>query len=309
MLIRIIPTNSIGAILAYWLKCTCSCQSRVVALAQKGALFLFDLGYFKITALARITAAGAYFFSRLNHQATIVEAGADGSPRLDLTRWLTTVTDHILEKQVCIGATEVGPARLIAVRMPEAIVNKRRRIAKKNAKKKGYTSSKAHLQLLAWNLFITNVPCTIWKTDTVRKAYPLRWQIELIVKSWKSYCHLASITTTKVETTLGSLYGRMLLILINYALYPQIRPNLWLKKKRELSLRKLVRHFQALAESWMQAMFQSELDLYRFLKRACATAERLTVKASRNRRPTAQTLRESLGQQHEPLEIGVAINT
>src|SRR5262245_41779277 len=29
MSIRIIPTNSIRTILAYWLKCTCSCQSRV----------------------------------------------------------------------------------------------------------------------------------------------------------------------------------------------------------------------------------------------------------------------------------------
>src|SRR5262249_53910881 len=29
MSIRIIPTNSIRTILAYWLKCTCCCQSRV----------------------------------------------------------------------------------------------------------------------------------------------------------------------------------------------------------------------------------------------------------------------------------------
>src|SRR5262245_42408330 len=29
MPIQIIPTNSIRTILAYWLKCTCSCQSRV----------------------------------------------------------------------------------------------------------------------------------------------------------------------------------------------------------------------------------------------------------------------------------------
>ena len=28
MAIRIIPTNSIRTILAYWLKCTCCCQSR-----------------------------------------------------------------------------------------------------------------------------------------------------------------------------------------------------------------------------------------------------------------------------------------
>src|SRR5262249_44372087 len=31
MSIRIIPTNSIRTILAYWLKCTCCCQSRVEA--------------------------------------------------------------------------------------------------------------------------------------------------------------------------------------------------------------------------------------------------------------------------------------
>ena len=100
----------------------------------------------------------------------------------------------------------------------------------------------------------------------------------------------------------------MLLILINYALCPQIRYNLWLKKHRELSLLKLVRHFQALADSWMKVIFQSELELHRFLKRACATAERLTAKASRVRRTSAQTLRECVEQQHELVEFAVAIN-
>ena len=133
--------------------------------------------------------------------------------------------------------------------MPEVIVNERRRIARKNAKKKGDTPSQAHLTLLAWNLFITNVPPTIWKTATIVHVYPLRWQIELIFKSWKSALHLASLTTKKEDSTLCYLYGRMLLILFNYALCPQIRATLWLKHKRELSLLKLVRHFQALAAS------------------------------------------------------------
>jgi hypothetical protein len=280
----------------------------VLALAYTGVLFIFDLGYFKIKAFAYIAATGAYFLSRLNHQTHIFEVVNDGWQHIDLVHLLKTVKVHIMEKQIFIGATELVPSRLIAVRMPEAIVTERRRIAKKKAKKKGYTPSQAHLHLLSWNLFITNVPCTIWKTETVGKAYPIRWQIELIFKSWKSYCHLASINTRKVNTTLCYLYGRMLLILINYALCPQIRHILWLKKKRELSLLKLVRHFQALAESWMKAIFQSELDLHRFLKCACATAERLTAKASRKRRTTAQTLRESLRQQHEPIEFAVAIN-
>ena len=148
---------------------------KVVALAHTGVLFIFDLGDFKIQALAHIAARGAYFLSRLNHQAHLFDAAPARVQYLDLTRLLKTVTGNIMETQVFMGATELGPSRLIAVRMPEAIVNERRRSAKKNAKKKGYTPSKAHLHLLSWNLFITNVPQTIWQTDPVRKAYPIRW--------------------------------------------------------------------------------------------------------------------------------------
>jgi len=152
----------------------------VVELAHTGALFILDLGYFKVKALARMAAAGAYFLSRLNHQTTILTSRAGRFHPLDLAGFLQTVEGNLVEQPIAIGVQERVSARLIAVRMPDAIVNERRRIAKKNAKKKGYTASKAHLALLAWNLFITNVPQTIWKTDTVRKAYPLRWQIELI---------------------------------------------------------------------------------------------------------------------------------
>jgi DNA invertase Pin-like site-specific DNA recombinase len=40
MPIWIIPTNSIRTILAYWLKCTCSCQSRVQELQLLGGGFI-----------------------------------------------------------------------------------------------------------------------------------------------------------------------------------------------------------------------------------------------------------------------------
>ena len=280
----------------------------VVALAQQGVLFVFDLGSFKLKAFARIVEAGAYFLSRLNHQTTIFDADTGGLQPLALAAFLHTVESNRTEKAIFLGAKERVASRLVAYRLPEPIVNARRRIAKKNAKKKGYTPSQAHLALLAWNLFITNVPRAIWKTETVGKVYPIRWQVELIFKSWKSYLHLASIKTKKAAPTLCSLYGRMLLILLNYALCPQLRHTLWLKKKRELSLLKLVRHFQALADRWMQAIFQSELALRRFLTRACATAERLAAKASRKRRTTAQILRASLGQQHESVEFAAVVN-
>jgi Transposase DDE domain len=279
----------------------------VVALAQRGALFLFDLGYFKLAAFAQIVAAQAYFLSRLNHQTTLLEAVGGRVRVVELARVLATESRPLLEKAVFLGARERVAARLIAARMPEAVVNERRRQARKTAKKRGYTPSQAHLTLLAWNLFITNVPGTVWTPETVCKAYPLRWQVELIFKSWKSYLQLATLPTKTATPTLCYLYGRLLLILLNYALCPSLRAALWAQKRRELSVLKLVRHFQAVADQWLQRLFQSPLALRRFLHQVCATAQRLVAKASRKRRTSAQLLRESLQTQNDFIEFTTAL--
>jgi hypothetical protein len=100
----------------------------------------------------------------------------------------------------------------------------------------------------------------------------------------------------------------MLLILLNDALCPQIRAALWAKKQREVSVLKLVRHFQAFADRWMQAMVQSAFEVRRFLQQVCATAERLVAKALRKRRTTAQLLRESLQNQREAIVFMEAVN-
>ena len=101
----------------------------------------------------------------------------------------------------------------------------------------------------------------------------------------------------------------MLLILLNYALCPQMRATLWLKKQRELSLLKLVRHFQALAAGWMQAIFQSEFELHRFLQRACATAERLAAKASTQKTDNrANTAREFAPTHANPARLRKLVN-
>ena len=97
-------------------------------------------------------------------------------------------------------------------------------------------------------------------------------------------------------------------MLLNYMLCPQIRAALWEKQQRELSVLKLIRHLQAFAERWMQAIFQSEFAWRRFLPQVCATAERLVGKASRKRRTTAQILRESLQNQGEAVVFMEVVN-
>jgi hypothetical protein len=150
-----------------------------VKLAHRGALFLFDLGYFKVQALALIARADAYFLTRLNHHTALYEAVGGRLQRVELAHVLKREPGPVLEKALFLGARERVAVRLIAARVPEAVVNARRRKARANAKKRGYTPSQAHLALMAWNLFITNVPGTVWIPVTVCKAYALRWQVEI----------------------------------------------------------------------------------------------------------------------------------
>jgi DDE family transposase len=278
----------------------------VVGLAQAHSLFLFDLGYFKLAAFATIVAAHAYFLSRLNHQTTLREVVGGRQQALNLASCLARETQPVIEKTVVLGAYERVPARLIAIRMPEDIVNERRRQAYVVAKKRGYTPSQAYLTLLAWNLFVTNVPATIWSASTAGIAYSLRWQVELVFRGWKSGLHVATLTTTTKYSTLCYLYGRMLLILLTSALSSPLRVTVW-QQHRELSLFKLVRHCQANADYWLQRLFQPPLQLLAFLTRLCVTAERLVRKAVRKRLTSAQHFRDSLGAQIDFFEPTLAL--
>src|SRR5262245_7680829 len=279
----------------------------VVRLAQRGALFLFDLGYFKVSALAQIAAAEAYFLTRLNHQTALYEAVNGRLQRVELARRLQRVPGPVWENPVYLGAHEPVAVRLLAARVPEAVVNERRRQARAKAKKRGYTPSQAHLTLLAWNLFITNVPSTIWTPATVCKAYSLRWQAELVFKSWKSDLHLATIPTKTQAPTFCYLYGRLLLIVLAYALCPALRTALWTHQRRELSFLKLIRCLQAVADSWLQQLFTTTAGLRTFLQQVCLMAARLVSKASRTRRTSAQRLRESLATQNDFIALTIKL--
>jgi len=278
-----------------------------VELAHPHSLFLFDLGSFKLAACAQITAARAYFLSRRTQQATL-EAVVEGRGQpLDLPRCRAQDSRPRVEKSVLVGARARVAARLSAVRMPEALVNERRRHAHAIAKKCGSTPSQAYLTLLAWHLFITNVPASVWPPQTGAIVYPLRWQVELVFKAWKSHLPLAPLTPTTKNSTLCSRYARLLLIVVTFALGAPVRATVGQTQQREVSLIKLVRHCQAGADQWLRGLFQSPPQLTTFLAQACAAAERLVRKAVRTRRTSAQRLRDSLGPQVDFFEPALAL--
>jgi hypothetical protein len=53
------------------------------------------------------------------------------------------------------------------------------------------------------------------------KVAPMRWPVARIFQSWKRALPVASLKTTKEAPTVCSLYGRMRLMLLQYARCPR----------------------------------------------------------------------------------------
>jgi len=131
--------------------------------------------------------------------------------------------------------------------------------------------------------------------------------IELVCKSWKSDLPLATLPTKTETPTLCYLYGRLLLLVLAYALCPALRTALWTRQHRELSFRKFVRYLPALADRWLQTLFESTATLRHLLAQICVSAQRVIAKASRTRRTSAPRLPESLETQNDVLELTIKL--
>ena len=64
------------------------------------------------------------------------------------------------------------------------------------------------------NVWVTNVPITTLDAKSIFEAYRLRWQVELIFKSWKSHYKIHSFKKMKKERFECYLYASLLLIIL-----------------------------------------------------------------------------------------------
>ncbi len=156
---------------------------------QAGNLLVFDLGYFDLNRLCAVDAAQAKFISRLQHGTDTFDR--NGQP-LDLLAHLRQQPTGLVDQVILLGATARLCCRLVAVRVPPEVANRRRQQARQKAAKKGRGEPKEqYLELLGWSLFVTNC----WEEQLPWKAvvvlYRARWQIELLFKLWKSHNRLA----------------------------------------------------------------------------------------------------------------------
>jgi hypothetical protein len=156
--------------------------------AAPGTLLVYDLGYFNLERFAALDGQQAKFISRLQPGTTVRDS--EGAA-LNLVSYLRQQPASLVDRLIQLGSKERLPCRLIAIRVPEEVANRRRQQAREKARDHGRTVSKEYLELLGWTLFVTNCLASELTWKAVVALYRARWQIELLFKLWKSFNGLA----------------------------------------------------------------------------------------------------------------------
>lgn len=210
-----------------------------------GALHLADLGYFSLERLAAEGAQGSYWLRRLPVQIAVFDANGR---RWELPRLLEAESEsqgsNALDLEVSLGIEKRLGCRLLAVRVPQAVADERRRKLHAEARHKGQAVSQARLALADWTILVTNCPVELLSLEEALVLARVRWQIELLFKLWKSHGQLDHSRSAKPLRILTEIYAKLLGLLIQHWL---LLVSCWSRPERSLvKAASTVRHNVAL---------------------------------------------------------------
>lgn len=216
----------------------------ILDIARTGDLVLRDLGYAVLEVFEKLQRKGVYFLSRWQPSTLILDPQNGGS--LNLLAKLRSLGQW--DAMVWLGKDKKLPVRLVAVPVPESVAAERRRKLQANRDRR-LRPSKQRLALLGWDIFITNVPSSLWAPAVLPAVYAMRWRIEILFKAWKSHFRFEALTAGSAEQVQVLIYGRLLWICLFHLsfLNPQIQTS-------TLSVIKLAAWSQNFLLPWLLAM-------------------------------------------------------
>jgi Transposase DDE domain len=188
-------------------------------LISKGDLHIRDLGYITPTYLKDIIDKKAYFLNRLPSQINVYSLEKELINWSEVHHKLKKSKDNTLDIDVLIYEKDLLKCRLLIEPVSDQEYRKRLERAKQLAKSQGTSVSEKHKIKCRYNTFITNIDRSILPIEKIRKSYYIRWQIELIFKTWKSFFEINKVKRVKKERLECQLLAKLLWILLNWKLF------------------------------------------------------------------------------------------
>lgn len=267
---------------------------------QKDDLALFDLGFAIPEALSKIDAQGAFFICRFNDATINIYTDGDlSTAKIDVLTWLNSLKDQkaVYEIPCFVGnQNQRTKVRLLAVRAPEEVANRRRQKLCAQSRKKGWTPKERSLKLCDWTLMMTNIPVEKGVTfQEIFALYAIRWTIEIFFKQLKS---VLNIHKTYVKSNPHRLKAEILArcivaLLITYC-FSLARSDLWLRAKREISFEKTVKYFKRHAATLMAKFLRSIHCASTYLRQMIS---QIIVSCEKYRQPTRKNSLDKLIEQ------------
>lgn len=257
---------------------------------KNGALYLQDLGYFKIESFIHINKAGGYFVSRYLIKTAIFD---ENDKPIDLLQTLRKAGNFFAKKVWLKKGKNKVAVRLVAHRLSDEDAEKRIRKIKKLSHKKGKTPKQETLELARWSICITNVPENMLGDEQVYLVYSLRWQIELFFKLCKTEAGIDKVSVKKSDRVLCEIYAK--LICVNLLLHLCF-PVRW-QYNQEISFRKAYKQLRQCALEFFKSL-KSTYRLLKFLKDFLSDLKDFGLKDKHRKknRATYQRLMDSTGQ-------------
>lgn len=186
---------------------------------SKGDLHIRDLGYITPTYLKAIIQKEAYFLNRMPSQVNVYSVEKKLIDWKGINGKFNKTGINTLEMKVLIYEKHNLPCRLIIERVDDNEYKRRLKHADKSAKNRNVGLSERHKMRCRYNTFITNVDKEALPVEKIKKTYYLRWQIELVFKTWKSFFEIDKVKKVKKERMECQLLAKLLWILLNWRLF------------------------------------------------------------------------------------------
>jgi len=158
----------------------------VAEFLQPKDLLLQDLGYFTLNWIEQVT-VNQYLITKWDNRTNLYTIQGE---RIDLLKLLKGKKQ--IDLPVKIGAKRRIPMRLIVRKLPKTQASKRVREAKKDRHANANHSVK-YFKLLRYEIYLTNIDQQMMSGKQIAKLYGLRWYIETLFKSWKSYLNFKKL--------------------------------------------------------------------------------------------------------------------
>jgi hypothetical protein len=165
-----------------------SLSSNVLSYLNPGDLILRDLGFQVLSVQRQLISNGVFLISRKKFGTKIYDEKS--GKVLTLKKLLGK--KGWFDGFVLVGKTEQLKMRLVVTSLPKEQANERRRKERKNRDKR-MNHCQEYYNQLGYTILLTNVPSEICSRKEIGQLYGLRWRIETIFKTWKSYFSLEKI--------------------------------------------------------------------------------------------------------------------